>query len=367
MKTNRRNFLRTATITGGVLQIERIATSRMRGIDKNYYTMKKELILSLLSLVLLVSVHHISAQSFEDYDWQNLECTGEPIARHEAAFIEVAGKFYLMGGRRVQEVSIFDPETNTWASGQKPPIEIHHFQGFGYQGKVYAVGAFTDKYPHEIPIPHAYIYDPESDSWSKGFDMPTGRERGAATANVYKNKLYVAGGILDGHWDGHVRWFDSYDFETGTWERLPDAPRARDHASAVICNDKLYLIGGRATSRFIGKVLELTVPEVDVFDFKAGKWSTLEAKVPTPRAGCTAISIGDKILFTGGETANQVAAHNEVEVLDTKTGTWSTLPSMIQGRHGTQLIWYKNKLYIASGCSERGGSTELTSIDVFSN
>lgn len=318
-------------------------------------------------LLTVIAQQTIIAQSFNNYSWDTLVCTGEPVARHEAAFIEVGGKFYLMGGRRVQEVSIFNPETNSWSSGAKPPIEIHHFQGFGYKGKVYAVGAFTSKYPHEIPIPHAYVYDPKIDNWSKGFDMPTGRERGAATANVYKDKLYVTGGILDGHWDGHVRWFDAYDFKTGIWERLPDAPRARDHASAVVCNDKLYLIGGRVTSRFIGKVMELTVPEIDVYDFKTGKWSTLKTKVPTQRAGCTAICIGDKIIFTGGESATQKAAHNEVECLDTKTETWSTLAPLRQGRHGTQLIWHNDALYIASGCSERGGSTEQTTIECFSN
>lgn len=321
--------------------------------------------LNLVGLVLL-TFQQAYSQSLEDYKWQTLNCTGEPVARHEAAFIEVEGKFYLVGGRRIQEVSIFDPGTNTWTSGAKPPVELHHFQGFSYEGEIYVIGAHTGKYPHETPLKEAYIYNPADDSWAKGFSMPEGRLRASTTANVYKNKLYIAGGIIDGHWDGHVKWFDVYDFKTGQWETLPDAPRARDHATSVICNDKLYLLGGRVSSGFIRKVMELTVPEVDVFDFKTGQWSTLEASVPTQRAGCTSICIGDKLLFAGGESTGQVAAHNEIEVLDTKTGTWSTLPSLIQGRHGTQLIWYKKKLYIASGCEKRGGSSELKTIEAFS-
>ncbi|WP_299780712.1 kelch repeat-containing protein [uncultured Formosa sp.] len=322
--------------------------------------------LSMFSLLLVVCMQQLIAQSLEGYTWKTLETKGDPVARHEAAFIEVNGMFYLLGGRRIQEVSIFNPKTATWTSGAKPPIEIHHFQGVAYKNNIYAVGAHTGKYPHETPLENAYIYNPKKNNWTKGFNMPKDRIRASTTANVYKDKLYIACGIIDGHWDGHVNWFDVYDFKTGTWEKLPDAPRARDHATSVISNDKLYLLGGRRSSGNIKKVMDLTVSEVDVFDFKTGTWSTLNRPVPTERGGCTSICIGDSILFTGGEDVKQVSAHNEVEVLNTKTETWSTLPSLITGRHGTQLIWHKNKLYIASGCRERGGSTELTSIECFS-
>ena len=322
---------------------------------------------SIIIVLVIMSFQQVEAQHLDQYAWNTIDAEGEPVARHEAAFIEVNGVFYLMGGRRVQEVSIFNPETNMWTSGAKPPIEIHHFQGFSYQGKVYAIGAFTGKYPHETPLEHAYVYDPESDSWSQGFSMPKDRIRASTMANVYKDKLYIACGITDGHWNGHEKWFDVYDFKTKTWEKLPDAPRARDHATSVVCNDKLYLLGGRRSSGHIKKVMDLTVPEIDVYDFKTGQWNTLNTQVPTERAGCTSICIGDNILFSGGESMIQKKAHSEVEVLNTKTETWSTLPSLETGRHGTQFIWYKEQLFIASGCSERGGSSELKSIEVFKN
>lgn len=314
---------------------------------------------------LLVFNQHVFSQSFKNYAWQTLDCKGEPVARHEAAFVNVDGQFYLLGGRRVQEVSIFNPENNTWTSGAKPPIELHHFQGVAYQHKIYVVGAHTGKYPHETPLPNAYVYDPVKDTWAKGFSLPKDRLRASTTANIYKDKLYIAGGIIDGHWDGHVKWFDVYDFETKTWEKLPDAPRARDHATSVICNDKLYLLGGRRSSGKIKKVFHLTVAEIDVYDFKTKTWSTLNSPIPSERAGCTSICVNDQIIFTGGETANHKAAYGEMDVLNTKTGKWSKLPSLVQGRHGTQLVLHNRKLYIASGCKQRGGSTELTSIECF--
>lgn len=318
-------------------------------------------------LLLFVAFQDSFSQSFEGYKWQTLSCSEEPVARHEAAFVEVGGKFYLVGGRRIQEISIFDPETNIWTLGAKPPIEMHHFQGVSYQGKIYVIGAHTGKYPHETPLTEAYIYDPAKDSWEKGFSMPENRIRASTTANVYNGKLYIAGGIIDGHWDGHVKWLDVYDFKTDKWEKLPDAPRARDHATSVICNDKLYLLGGRVSSGKIKKVFQLTIAEVDVFNFKTGQWSTMDANVPTQRAGCMAVCVKDKIVFTGGESVSQKMAHNEVECLDTKTGKWSVLPSLKEGRHGTQIIYYKKKLYVASGSGNRGGGPELTTIESFSD
>ena len=48
--------------------------------------------------------------------------------RHEHGYVQVGSRFYLLGGRRIQPVDIFDPATGLWTKGAPPPIEIHHFQ-----------------------------------------------------------------------------------------------------------------------------------------------------------------------------------------------------------------------------------------------
>ncbi|WP_010135554.1 Kelch repeat-containing protein [Ochrovirga pacifica] len=315
--------------------------------------------------VLFLNNLQLNAQHLENCTWHTLETKGQPVQRHEAAFIEANGKLHLCGGRGIRPVSIFNPKNNTWSKGAKPPIELHHFEGIAYKNKILIAGAFTGPYPRETPVSHVYFYHPKKDKWTKEFKIPKDRRRGAAMAKIYQNKLYLICGIQDGHWDGHVNWFDVYDFKTKKWEQLPNAPRARDHAASVIVNDKLYLLGGRRSSGKIKKVFHLTVPEVDVFDFKTQQWSSLPQPVPTQRAGCMAVAFGDKILFAGGETIRQKLAHNEVECYDTSTETWSTLQPLNRGRHGSQLILYKNKVYTASGSGNRGGSPELKSIEVF--
>ncbi|MGI9530291.1 Kelch repeat-containing protein [Lutimonas sp.] len=325
--------------------------------------MKSKSSLTNVFLLVLFLSQFVYAQ--ENNQWKTLSCTGEPVARHEATFLGINDHFYLLGGRRIQPVSIYDVESNTWSQGAKPPIELHHFQGFSYDGDVYVAGAFTGEFPYEKPVKDIYKYDVETDAWSIAFGMPEGRERGAGGSVIFKDKLYVVGGLINGHWDGHVTWFDVYDFATKQWSELPDIPRYRDHFNAVIVNDKMYLVAGRISSGKTEEFFELTENKIDVFDFRTAEWTTLETTLPTGRAGNAAIAIDDELIIAGGESSAQVKAHNEVEALNVLTGEWTDYPSLINGRHGTQLIYYKGSLYIASGCGNRGGNPELTSLEKY--
>ncbi|MEL6944386.1 MAG: galactose oxidase, partial [Bacteroidota bacterium] len=202
--------------------------------------------------------------------WETITADeGEPVARHEAAFISVGEKFYLLGGRRINPTSIYDTNSKKWMQGAKPPVEMHHFQPVVYQNKIYILGAMTGGYPGEIPVPNIYIYDPATDSWEKGAAIPGNRQRGGAGVSLYNGKFYLSCGIKDGHRGDHKKWLDVFDPMTGKWDQLPDAPRARDHFQSVVANDKLYLLGGRTTIA-ADNPFKNTITEVDVYDFKKG-------------------------------------------------------------------------------------------------
>lgn len=298
-------------------------------------------------------------------EWQTLPATGSPNVRHEAAFVAVGERLVLLGGRRIQPVDVFDPATATWTHGKAPEIEIHHFQPVVRDGKVWLVGAMSGRYPYERPLDHIPIYDPATDTWSRGPEVPTDRRRGGAGAVIHGDTLYVVCGITNGHWDGHVAWLDALDLKTGQWRRLPDAPRPRDHFQAAIIGDKLYAVGGRRSSAATKETFNLVISEVDVFDLKTGTWSTLPASsnLPTPRAGSMTHAHGPWLIVIGGESHTQQAAHAEVEALDTRSGEWKTWPALQRGRHGTGLAQIGNRLYTASGSGNRGGGPELDSVE----
>lgn len=296
--------------------------------------------------------------------WRQLEPETLPTKRHEAAFTELDGKFYLLGGRGIKAVEVYDPETNRWTKKSKTPIELHHFQALSYEGKLYVIGALTGPYPNETPVPSFHVYDPLSDKWSIGATIPPGRRRGSAGVVAHKGKFYMVCGIVHGHQGDFVPWLDRYDPATGKWTVLPDAPHSRDHYQAVVSGGKIVAAGGRTSSGWTKQVFDLTVPKVDAYDIASGKWEVLDEPIPTPRAGCFATSVGNWVIVAGGESGTQREAHNEVEALDIRIGHWKALSRLITGRHGTGLAYWRGALYTASGCARRGGSPEQDSTEM---
>ncbi len=312
-------------------------------------------------LTLLVSL--LTAQTVSHASWETLGTTGEPVARHEAGFIDVHSKAYLVGGRRINPVSIFDPTTKTWKQGAPSPIEIHHFQPIVYENEIWVVGAMTGGFPNEIPIDKMLIYNPALDVWRWGPDIPKDRARGGAGVSLHQGKIYLSAGITRGHMGGFIPWHDAFAPKTGKWTQLADAPHARDHFQSTVLDGKLYLAGGRQTSHETGELFSLTVAEVDVYDFTTASWTTLKKNLPTPRAGNSTFSFKNKIIVIGGETAHQETAHNEVEAYDVVQKKWLNLPFLNRGRHGSGIAIINCSVYTASGSGNRGGNPELTDIE----
>jgi len=300
-------------------------------------------------------------------NWTTIECKGKPHARHENGFAELGGKFYLFGGRRIQPVDIFDPETNTWSHASPPPMEIHHFQPVVIDKELWLLGTMTGVFPRETPLKTAFIYEPETDTWKEGPEIPKARRRGGAGCVLHTDGwIYVVGGIIDGHHSGTQCWFDRLNPKTGEWQILPDAPTKRDHAPAAIVDNKLYFLAGRETGRHNGTnyndLFFATIPNVDVYDFSLQTWSTLKDPIPTQTAAGGMGVIDKKIYYAGGE-AGRAEAFTELQIFDPANETWSKGAPLNRARHGTNALVFDNALWIAVGSGARGGEPELESIE----
>lgn len=301
--------------------------------------------------------------------WVTQDCKGAPNARHENGFAEFEGKFYLFGGRRIQPVDVYDPETREWSHCSPPPQEIHHFQPVTVGDELWLLGTMTGEFPRETALETVYIYQPKIDQWKEGPAIPKGRGRGGAGCVLHDDGwIYVVGGIVDGHHTGSQAWFDRLHPETGEWEILADAPRKRDHAPAVIFDNKLYFIAGRETGRHDGTdynaLFYATIGEVDVYDLETQNWSTLADPIPVQTAAGSVGVIDGKIYYVGGE-AGRPEAFSETQIFDPVTKRWELGSPLNRARHGTNGFIYQNSMWIAAGSGARGGEPELTSLEKF--
>ncbi len=326
--------------------------------------------LLLFSLVYTPPTHaqRVATQSSPlDAIWSTVATTNEPDARHENGFVAYNNKLYLLGGRGLKRVQIFDPETGTWENGAFPAFQMHHFQALVYNNLIYVIGAYTGTCcDAESGVSHVWTYNPANDSWTQQHEIPQDRRRGSTGAVVYNDKIYIVGGLDGGHGDPATAYasFDEYDPNTGQWRVLPDAPRPRDHFHATVFNGKLYLIGGRDSS--VNSIIGATIGEIDVYDFGTGTWSTLPTSknLPIPRGAPATILYQGEILVIGGETSQDLA-HKETEAFNPVTENWRNLAALVVGRHATQAAILDNAIYLAAGSAQKGGAPELDSIERF--
>lgn len=296
--------------------------------------------------------------------WKVLKTKTEVANRGEFGMVAVNGKLYLIGGGSggPQAVESFDPGTLQWKKLATAPLLMHHFQAVAYNNNIYVLEAFSGgDYPNQVPMSNVYFYDTKKDKWQMGGEMPAARRRAGAGAAAYKAKLYLVAGIQHGHASGTTNIFDMYDPETGIWTPLPDAPHIRDHCSAAIVKDKLYVVGGRNTS-FRDPANKITfysetVLEVDCYDFLTGKWSTLPANLPLGSGGGAVVNLKDVLYYMGGERATDTqinAPRKNTYYLDPSTqNQWTETDSLQYARNGMAAAVLSDRIYAAGGS---GGS-----------
>jgi hypothetical protein len=127
-------------------------------------------------------------------------------------------------------------------------------------------------------------------------------------------------------------------------------------------------MGGRQSAA--GRAHFTNLEKVDVFDFKAGAWSTLPSPasdLKVRRSGAVVATLGEDILFAGGSNPDVETrgAYALADAFDTRTGTWRSLAPMNRGRQVTGGFVNNSGLYVVSGSGGTGGSPILRSMEVF--
>jgi N-acetylneuraminic acid mutarotase len=119
-----------------------------------------------------------------------------------------------------------------------------HFSAVTYRGRIYVLGGMEHHDSGQIDLPHVDIYDPGTDSWSKGPALPTGHTHAEGSTFVHGDRIYILGGMAQ---IGRKRWIDNRITvlsPQGKWEHAGELPGHLSAPAAAVIGDRLYLAGG---------------------------------------------------------------------------------------------------------------------------
>lgn len=237
------------------------------------------------------------------------------------------------------------------------PFVGNHHAAEVFNGKLYVFGGLG-KGEGKVQI-----YDPMTNSWSLGADMPFAA--GSSSSAVIGGQIYVAGGIVGSSTTNQLA---KYNPATNAWTLLAPMKQGRNHAASGTDGTKLYVFGGRGSGSGDANVLANGFNTLQIYNPATNTWiSSLDpgsnlAPLPQARGGMgKAAYLNGKFYVMGGETKNGANAtennvYKRTDVYNPKTNTWQLGTPLPTARHGIFPVVYDGEIFVAGGGLEAGYS-----------
>ncbi len=264
-----------------------------------------------------------------------------PQPRTEVAGAVWEGRIVVVGGldegAAVSErTDIYDPDTDTWTAGPDLPVALHHTAVAALGGRVYVVGGYSIGPDGWIPEGTVWSLGPDDESWQREPDL--GTSRGALAVASTGDRLVAVGGVGPG---GLLTSTEILEAGEQAWRPGPDLSEPREHLAAAAVGDHVFAIAGR-TGGF-----DTNKSSVEVLG-SAG-WDEAPA-LNFSRGGIGATRVGDVPCVAGGEEQAGTIATIECLVDD----SWQVVDELEVARHGLVVVALGGFLHVIGGGPEPG-------------
>ena len=204
--------------------------------------------------------------------------------------------------------------------------------------------------------------------WKERF-LPMPTKRWLATTVSSRSSLVVAGGI--GERDNNLRTVEVMDTETLQWSTASSFPHPLCSATATLCGDKLYMLGGwvqsgRSKSVFtcsLATLLQSCQPQ------SLGGLKTLSlARRPkvwhqlagTPYTLSRCVSLQGQLLSVGGQDSDIKREATAVSMYNTTTDSWEVISHMATPRSRCLVaVLPYNELMVVGGYKPDGVTNSI--------
>lgn len=167
---------------------------------------------------------------------------------------EVNGKIYVLGGLSNETFTeVYDPDTDTWTTKTPIPTETGGYCGV-FNDKLYVIGSsfdqgYYDEFDHYVPGNYTFftqVYDPAKDTWSVGASPPfpfNTPSIGVTTGVMAPRRMYVFNNPASAP-NASLYVNLVYDPKTDSWASGADVPTSREGFATAVAHDLIYVIGG---------------------------------------------------------------------------------------------------------------------------
>jgi len=194
----------------------------------------------VLLVLLPIAIPNIIAQ--EKYEW--LSKTPMPTSRYNFGLAVVDGRIFAIGGTGSEGKTtlatneMYDPQTDTWTTKTQMPTPRSKFAIATYQNKIYSIGG-SNTFANEV-------YNPQTDKWESKASLPTQYNRNFLNAHTVKDKIYVISGKTNkfSMYSPNSPEVNIYDPKTDTWTQGTQIPHPVCKYASTLVNDKIYVFGG---------------------------------------------------------------------------------------------------------------------------
>ncbi len=282
-----------------------------------------------------------------------------PVALGEVAGGTIGKTLFLVGESNTATLAL-DLSTGAWRSNLPVrPFTGHHHAAEVINGRLHLFGGLgSGAGKHQI-------YDPATNAWTLGPDMPFAA--GSSASSLIGGKVYVAGGIVGSTTTTRAA---VYDPVTNSWKDVAPMPQGRNHAAATTDGSRMFVAGGRGPGSGDGNSVANGFDTLQVYSPSTNTWQSSVggslAPLPQARGGMgKAVYYRGEIYVMGGETQDGAGAtsrrvYSRVDIYNPATNSWRAGTPMLVAKHGVFPLLTGSRITVAGGGVQAGFSSSAT-------
>ncbi len=226
-------------------------------------------------------------------NWISLK--SKTTAVSEISAVVIGGKIYVPGGRlqsgSISDVlEVYDIQYDYWSQKARMPKPLCAYALTAFEGQMFLFGGWDGKKSTK----EVYRYDPILDKWIELTELPSARDH--ASAAVAGNQIYIFGGVIDQRplAENLVYRPDYEESSENPWSKASPMPQDRFRMGVVSIADIILVFGGISEDEVL--------PELISYFYVSDTWQEFENLEHLNITGSAVVGVGNFILAIGGQT-----------------------------------------------------------------